>query len=453
MQTNDALVEQLAADLPSDALSKGRAVVLGLDGVPHSMLKELMANGTMPNMARLVAAGTLRRMQSTLPSVSSVAWTSFRTGLNPGLHGITGFTDRRPRTYKTYFPTMGHVLVSTIEEFAENMGMKAFVMGMPVNNPPVRLKNGVSIGCFLCPSVEKAVSPPELSDELKHMGYKLDVNAGLATSDPQRFVEEIFEVTEGYRAAMFHFWEREEWDLIMAHFMSTDRLHHFMWDQYGDPSAPFHGEFLRLYRRLDEIIGEVAARLDEKTLLLMLSDHGFCGIRWEVNLNLWLQQEGFLRFHTAAPKSLEDIDGRSQAYSLIPGRIYLNVKGREPRGSVEPGAEFEEVRARIAERLLELRDPHNGERVIERVETREALYGDEASDVAPDLVAQPRHGYELKDRVSDRELFKTSRLKGMHTYDDAFLFVNRKLDLPEQIKIYEATRIVSEYCRCRSPQR
>jgi len=73
--------------------------------------------------------------------------------------------------------------------------------------------------------------------------------------------------------------------------------------------------------------------------------------------------------------------------------------------------------------------------------------------VAPDLVAQPRHGYELKDRVNDRELFKTSRLKGMHTYDDAFLFVNRKLDLPEQIKIYEATRIVSEYCRCRSPQR
>jgi predicted AlkP superfamily phosphohydrolase/phosphomutase len=450
---NDALIEQLAADLPSDALHPGRAVVLGLDGVPHSMLNELMANGVMPEMAKLVQAGTLRPLKSTLPSVSSVAWTSFRTGLNPGQHGITGFTDRRPRSYKTYFPTTGHILVSTIEEFAENMGLKAFVMGMPVNSPPVKLKSGVSIGCFLCPSIEKAIMPRELGEELKQMGYKLDVNAGLATSDPARFVEEIFEVTEGYRDAMFRFWEREKWDLMMVHFMSTDRLHHFMWDQYTDASAPFHEEFLRLYRRIDEIIGEVAARLDENTLLLMLSDHGFCGVKYEVNLNLWLQQEGFLRFHSAVPKSLEDIDGRSQAFSLIPGRIFINLKGREPRGSVSPGAEFEEVRSRITERLLALRDPHDGAQVIKRVLTREELYGVEACSLSPDLVAEPCDGYDLKDQVNGRELFKTSRLKGMHTYDDAFLFVNKRMDIPDGIKIYEATSIIGEYCRCRSPHR
>ncbi len=453
MQMNDALVEQLAADLPTDALHTGRAVVLGLDGVPHSMLKELMANGVMPNMSKLVAAGTLRRMESTLPSVSSVAWTSFRTGLNPGQHGITGFTDRRPRTYKTYFPTTHSIIVSTIEEFASNIGLKTFVLGMPVNSPPVKVKDGVSIGCFLCPSLEKAISPPELISDLKEIGYKLDVNAGLATSDPARFIKEIFEVTEGYRTAMFRFWERERWDMMMVHFMSTDRLHHFMWDQYDDPSAPFHEDFLRLYRRLDEIIGEVAARLDENTLLLMLSDHGFCRIKSEVNLNLWLQQEGFLRFNTGTPKSLEDIDGRSQAFSLIPGRIYINLKGREPRGSVEPGTEFEEVRARVAERLMQLRDPDGGAPVIARVETCESLYGEDACGVAPDLVAEPHNGYELKDQVNGRELFRGSRLKGMHTYNDAFLFVNKCMDIPDGIKIYEATSIVGEHCRCRSPHR
>jgi predicted AlkP superfamily phosphohydrolase/phosphomutase len=202
---------------------------------------------------------------------------------------------------------------------------------------------------------------------------------------------------------------------------------------------------------LDEIIDEVVSELDENTLLMMLSDHGFCGVKTEVNLNVWLQQEGLLRFQTNSPKSLEEIDGRSKAYSLIPGRVYINLKGREPRGSVEPGAEFESVCEDLIARLLALRGP-DGEPVIERVEKREALYGEDCASLAPDLVALARYGYDLKDRVSGGELFKAGMLKGMHTYDDAFVYVNRPLKIPEGIKIYEASYIVSKHCRCRGPR-
>src|SRR6266446_1361953 len=156
-QMSDQLLEQLAANLDSDALRKGRAVVLGLDGVPYSMLRDLISCGVMPQMARLVDAGTLQRMESTLPCVSSVAWTSFRTGVNPGQHGITGFTDRRPGTYKTHFPTTKSILPSTFDEYADFTGLKVVMTGMPVNYPPVNLKNGISVGCFLSPSIEKAV--------------------------------------------------------------------------------------------------------------------------------------------------------------------------------------------------------------------------------------------------------------------------------------------------------
>lgn len=449
---NDQLIEQLAADLGQDDLRKGRAVVLGLDGVPHSMLRDLISQGVMPQTARLVEAGTLQRMESTLPCVSSVAWTSFRTGVNPGQHGITGFTDRRPRTYKTHFPTTHSILQSTLEEYADFTGLKVVMTGMPVNYPPVKLKNGISVGCFLAPTIEKAVCAPDVLDELKQMDYQLDVNTSLAAADPRRFLADIFYVTERYREAMFKFWEQKPWDLMMIHFMTTDRLHHFMWDQYENPAAPYHQDFLQLYRRLDEIIGEVAARLDEGTLLMMLSDHGFCGVEWEVNLNVWLQQEGLLRFQTSAPKSLEEIDGRSQAYSLIPGRFYINLKGREPRGSVEAGAQYEEVRDDLITRLLALRNPYSGEPVIERVEKRETLYGEDCSSLAPDLVALSHYGYDLKDQVSSRELFRAGMLKGMHTYDDAFLFVNRRMAIPEGIKIYEASYIVGEHCRCRGPR-
>jgi predicted AlkP superfamily phosphohydrolase/phosphomutase len=447
---NEQLLEQLAAHLEPDTLQKGRAVVLGLDGVPHSTLLDLISRGVMPHMARLIEAGTLRRMESTLPCVSSVAWTSFRTGLNPGQHGITGFTDRRPGTYKIHFPTTKSILQHTLEEYADLTGLKVVLTGMPVNYPPVKLKNGISVGCFLAPTIEKAVCVPEVLDELRQMDYRLDVNASLAT-DPPRLLSDIFYVTERYREAMFRFWEQQAWDLMMIHFMSTDRLHHFMWDQYEDPDAPYHQDFLNLYRRLDEIIGEVASRLDEDTLLMMLSDHGFCRVKSEVNLNVWLRQEGLLRFQSSTPKSLEEIDGRSKAYSLIPGRFYVNLKGREPRGSVEPGAEYEAVRDDLIARLLALRDP-DGELVIERVERRETLYGENCSSLAPDLVALARYGYDLKDQVSGRELLKPGMLKGMHTYDDAFLFVNRRATIPEGIKIHDAYYIVGEHCRCRGPR-
>src|SRR5215213_3244785 len=183
---NDQLIEQLAANLESDDLRNGRAVVLGLDGVPYSMLKELISGGVMPRLARLVECGTLQRMESTMPCVSSVAWTSFRTGVNPGEHGITGFTDRRPGTYKTHFPTTNSILPITLEEYSDFMQRKVVIIGMPVNYPPVQLKHGISVGCFLSPKLDKAVSPPEVLDELKQMDYRLDVDTSLV-SDPPRF--------------------------------------------------------------------------------------------------------------------------------------------------------------------------------------------------------------------------------------------------------------------------
>ncbi len=449
MQAIDSFIEDMAADLKRDALRSGRAVVLGIDGVPHSLLKQLMASGVMPNMSKLAQSGTLRRMESTLPCVSSVAWTCFRTGRNPGQIGLTGFTDRKPHSYKTYFPQITSLPLNTMEEYGANIGLKVMVMGMPVNYPPVKLKNGVSIGCFLSPSLEKAVHPPEILETLKNLNYRIDVNAALA-AEPERFIKDVFEVTERYRSTMFHFWEKERWDLMMIHFMTTDRMHHFMWDQ-SDPSAPYHKDFLELYSRIDAIIGEVAGKIDDDTMLMLLSDHGFCSIKHEVNLNVWLQQEGFLRFQTGSPKSLEEIDGRSKAYSLIPGRIYINLKGREPRGSVEPGREFEAVCEEITDRLLQFRNPENGEPVIERVENWERFYGEDVCGVSPDLVALGHYGYDLKDQVTSRELFRPSKLKGMHTYDDAFLFVNRPIDIPDGIKIFEASAIVGEQCRCRHP--
>src|SRR6185503_8423434 len=121
----------------------------------------------------------------------------------------TGFTDRRPRSYKTYFPQTTALPLNTMEEYAANLGLKVMVMGMPINFPPVKVKEGVSIGCFLSPSLEKAVHPVEILGELKQMDYRIDVNASLA-ADPEKFLKDVFLVTERYREAMFHFWDKQK---------------------------------------------------------------------------------------------------------------------------------------------------------------------------------------------------------------------------------------------------
>ena len=76
-----------------------RACVIGLDGVPCTLLKDMMERGVMPNLKELVGRGTLTDMTVSLPEISSVSWSSFMTGKNPGEHGIYGFTDLKENSY------------------------------------------------------------------------------------------------------------------------------------------------------------------------------------------------------------------------------------------------------------------------------------------------------------------------------------------------------------------
>ena len=81
-----------------------RLVIIGLDGMPYRLIRNLAEKGTMPNMKRLIEEGVFRQMESSIPEVSSVVWSSIITGTNPGVHGIFGFTDLAPGTYRIIFP-------------------------------------------------------------------------------------------------------------------------------------------------------------------------------------------------------------------------------------------------------------------------------------------------------------------------------------------------------------
>lgn len=395
--------------------------VIGLDGTPYTFLKKEIGAGSLPHMASLFSRGGLAQMETEIPTISSVAWASFMTGVNPGEHGIFGFTDRTPGSYELFFPNYNDLKAETIWDRISRDGGRCCVINVP-STYPARSVNGVLVSGFVAPNLKRAVYPDQAYDYLSNSGYRIDVDAAKARDSLDLLLEDLHATLEKRREAMLHFQAQENWDFFMCVFTGTDRLHHFLWRHYEEGDPVYKTEFLHYYRRLDEIIGEFVALLPDDASLFMLSDHGFCGISKEVFLNPLLVREGLLAFKEEDPKTIAGIDPVStRAYCMDPGRIYLNRNGREPGGIVSP-EEAEILMGEIKDILLKLKDPETGVRVIERVEFGTDIFHGPQTAVGPDLIAVPRAGYDIKGRMS-REIFAPhGLLSGMHTHDDAFVF-------------------------------
>ena len=400
-----------------------RVVVLGLDGTPFSFLKREIGAGNLPHIAALAARGKLARMDTEIPTISSVAWASFMTGVNPAEHGIFGFTDRKPGTYDLFFPNYSNLKYEAMWDRLSKEGKRCCIINVPSTYPAKPL-NGILVSGFVAPQLERATYPTEALSYLQSAGYRIDVDAAKARESLDLLLEDLRETLEKRREVMLHFWESEPWDLFVGVITGTDRLHHFMWRQYEQGDTVYAPEFMSYYRRVDEVVGEFVEMLPEDVALYMLSDHGFQSIDKEVYLNARLQQEGLLAYRTDEPRMLPDIDpSRTRVYCMDPGRLYLNLAGREPEGIVEPG-DAESLKDELVDFLMELTDPENGERIIERVYQRDELFSGPEIESAPDLVADPRRGYDLKGSMANPKWLDRGHLTGMHTHDDAFSYVD-----------------------------
>jgi predicted AlkP superfamily phosphohydrolase/phosphomutase len=403
--------------------SKARkVVVIGPDGTPLSQVRRFIEEGELPNFARLFQDGSVRPMTSAIPAVSSVAWSCFMTGHNPGKHGVYGFLDHRPHTHDTFIPNSRAMRSETLWEILSRHGKRVVVMNVPVTYPP-RQVNGILVGGFLSPRLEKATYPAPVGEQLKSMGYRLDVDPWQAREDRDKFLEDLYYTLDKREEAMTHFMDTQEWDFFMLQIMETDRLHHFLWEEMETGDPKYGPAFRKLYHKMDALLGRLYDRLSDDTTLVVMSDHGFTLMKKEVYINRWLQDNGWLSFSQDPPESLKDMHPDSKAYSMDPGRIFVNLRGREPQGSVDSGKEYEALRKDLTESLLGLTDPDTGEPMIERVYRREEIYSGECYDQAADLVAMPHRGYDLKGSIKKDVLTDRGVINGAHTYDDAMLYI------------------------------
>lgn len=425
-----------------------RVFVLGLDGTPYGLMQSLFEQGVLKNLSAIAAEGSIAPMATTIPEVSSVAWTTFMTGVNPGKHGIFGFMDLKPGTYTTFFPNTTHVRAPTLWQRIAEEGKRSVIVNMP-STYPAREIQGVLVAGFVAIDLEKAVYPPSLVPWLRGLGYMLDVDASKARDQTEAFFRELHTSLEKREKTFHKLMKEEPWDLFAAIETGTDRLHHFFWSACEDPSDPLHSAFIDYYRAIDGVAGRLYDALDGKATFLALSDHGFGRLRHDLYLNRWLEENGYLHFSGEKRETVADTDpARTRAFCLDPGRIYLNVKRRFPGGTVAPGKPCEALLEELAQALAGMTHPAEDadggpRKVIRRVYRKEEIYSGPFLSSAPDLILLAEPGTNLKGATQRTRVFDSEGpFTGMHTQDDAFFLADRPVSQVDGLHILDVSRTV-----------
>jgi predicted AlkP superfamily phosphohydrolase/phosphomutase len=251
---------------------------------------------------------------------------------------------------------------------------------------------------------------PELAEAIGDyhtLGMPEDTNALMdGCFDADAFLAQCDTVMAEREKMLWHELGRLSRGLLAFVFDTTDRIQHVFWKTrdpehpaYDEAFARRHGTVIEdCYRRMDGILGNMLESVGEKTVIIVLSDHGFTSFRRAVHLNSWLVQNGLMVFKSPLaaeqPTLLRNVDWtKTRAYALGFSSIYLNLAGREKGGIVSAGDGAATLKHQIAEMLGKLIDPASGQQVVERIYTREELYAGPFLDDAPDLVVGFSSGY------------------------------------------------------------
>ncbi len=371
--------------------------MIGLDcGAPELVFDRW--RDELPCLRSLCEQGLWGKLESVTPPITVPAWSCMMSGRDPGELGIYGFRNRKDHSYDgLYFANSKAVQVPRAWDILGEAGKQVIVMAVPGTYPPSPV-NGCMIGCFLTPTPKSPYAhPPALKEELdRHFGpYLLDVD-NFRSEDKAPILDQVYKMTEQHFAVAEHLLTTRPWDFFMMVEMGTDRIHHAFWKFFDkthrkyEAGNAFENVIFEYYRFVDQKIAALLKVLGEQTTLFVVSDHGVKKMEGGICVNEWLMREGYLKLKQPVrgltPIAKVEIDwpstvawGEGGYYS----RIFMNVKGREPQGKVEPD-QYEKVRDELKTKLEAMND-HEGRPLGNRAHKPQEIYR-AVKGVAPDLV-------------------------------------------------------------------
>jgi predicted AlkP superfamily phosphohydrolase/phosphomutase len=378
-----------------------RVVVIGLDCVSPQLLFRDLAD-EVPNIRNLMSNGMFGELASITPPITVPAWACAMTGKTPGQLGIYGFRNRKDTTYEGLsIATSDAVKEPAVWDVLGEEGKRSLLIGVPPGFPPPARFPGWRVGCFLTPpSARSWAYPQELETEIVgELGEGHDYIFDIPDFRQAGFdvvLEQVFAMTERRIQVARKLIADKPWDFFMYCEIAPDRLHHVFW-QFYDPRHPlyeagskYETAFQDYYRFLDRELGTLLELIPDDAVTMLMSDHGARPMMGGLCFNDWLVQEGYLamREPLSGPMPIKEapIDwSRTVAWGDggYYGRLFLNVKGREPQGTVEP-ARYEQLRDELIAKLEAGVGP-DGEPLGTKVFKPQDVYPD-VKGVAPDLI-------------------------------------------------------------------
>ena len=337
-------------------------------------------------------------LESTIPPITIPAWTSMVTSKNPGRLGLYGIRNRQDRSYdKMIFANSLLVKEDTLWDILSRKGKRVTLIGVPQTYPPKPV-NGNMITCFLTPDTNSKYTYPEsLKAKIRSWvgEYLLDVD-NFRTEEKDKLLEQIYEMTGKQFEVALHLMKETGWDFFMMVVMGIDRIHHGFWKFHDpmhakyQPGSKYENAIRDYYIYVDQKVGELLSCIDPETIVLVVSDHGAKAMVGGVCVNEWLIQKGYLHLKErpsgVIPFGKAKVDwkrttawGEGGYYS----RIFLNLKGREPEGSIDP-SDYDRIREELRKGLEAITDDQ-GNNIGTKVYKPEEVYS-ETRRIPPDLI-------------------------------------------------------------------
>ena len=373
-----------------------RVMVIGLDCAAPELVFGRYRDA-MPNVAGMLERGTWGPMRSSEPPITVPAWTCMVSGRDAGELGLYGFRNRVEGSTGLRVADGTDVHVKRLWDWLGEHGHRVAPLFVPLTSPPTPVR-GHMVSGFMAPGGDEPWCFPrglEKEIEQRFGPYRADVD-DFRSDDLERVYRHTLSMTDQHFEIARFIWNDKRPDFMMMVEIGVDRFHHAFW-RHIDPEHPRHEtgnayEDLgrNYYARLDRHIGRLCEDVDDDTVVLVVSDHGARAMHGGFCINEWLIERGYLSLRVPAdgvmPLRHDEVDWtRTKAWAEggYYARVFFNIAGREPAGTVAP-EEVDGLRTALQRDLAELEDDE-GERIPTLVRAPEAYYR-QARGFPPDLM-------------------------------------------------------------------
>jgi predicted AlkP superfamily phosphohydrolase/phosphomutase len=396
-------------DAPEHHPPPHKLLVIGWDGATFQMIDPLLAQGRLPNLAKLIERGSQSRLESTKVPISSAAWVGAVTGKTPGQNGVYSFFEPIAQSYDVRLISSRSNRAAPLWRVLGWNGMKSLVFNVPITYPPEKI-DGTMVGGMLSPFDAEYAHPKGLTEKLRERGFVPDLGAWREKQQVTfARVEEQLALKQQILVEML---ARDDWDFAMVVFKDLDVWSHRAYD--ADPN----GTIGRHYELLDGVLGQLLASCPSDTNVVVMSDHGFEPYHRSFFVQRWLVEHGFAVERDGVQPKPQKADNlaerraldhqqliasldlsRTVAFSAASegnyGGIRLNVAGREPQGALA-AAEVEAKLDELSRALLATKLPGTDQPLVTRTYRSSELYPGPFAAQLPDLI------FELDPSVAAR---------------------------------------------------